>query len=331
MIAAGWPGVLVALVAMLVGARLLGLLAQRVGQPAVLGELIAGVVLGASVLGVVDPAQPVIHWLAEAGVVVLLFGIGLETDLRALVSVGRAAAAVAITGVVLPFTSGYAAARLMGVATAPALVCGAALCATSVGISSRVLSELGQLHTPEGRVVLGAAVLDDVIGLVILAVVVRLVSTGDASSASSAMIIGAFVVGLLLHRASRRHDIERGSRALGVVLVPIFFASVGAEVDLRALADGRALGVGAVLIACGVVGKLAAGYAPWWFIGNKLLVGVAMVPRGEVGLIFAQVGLASGAIDAGLFGGLMLMVLVTTFMTPPILARIVREGPTTNA
>ncbi|MDB4908298.1 MAG: nhaS3 [Gemmatimonadetes bacterium] len=324
MIVAGWPGVLVALVAMLVLAKLFGRLAQRVGQPAVLGELVAGVLLGASVLGVVDPAQPAVHALAQAGVVLLLFGIGLETDLRALWSVGSAATAVAVTGMVLPFASGYAAARLLGIAVAPALVCGAALCATSVGISSRVLADLGLLQAPEGRVVLGAAVLDDVIGLVILAVVVKLVGTGDASGASSAMIIGAFVAGLLLHRVRARHAIERVSGSVGFVLVPIFFASVGAEVDLRALADPRAFTVGAVLIACGVAGKLAAGYAPWWFTGNKLLVGVAMVPRGEVGLIFAQMGLASGAIDAGLFGALMMMVLVTTFVTPPLLARCAR-------
>ena len=108
--------------------------------------------------------------------------------------------------------------------------------------------------------------------------------------------------------------------------MPIFFASVGASVDLRALVSGPALAVGAALIVVGVAGKVLAGFAPWWFEGNKLLVGVAMVPRGEVGLIFARMGLASGALDAGLFGALMLMVTVTTFVTPPALTRVARKS-----
>lgn len=379
------PVVLIALVAVFVATKLLGEIAQRLGQPAVLGELIAGVLLGGSVLGILNPADPVIATMAEIGVVVLLFAIGLETELAALVRVGSEAMTVAVAGVILPFALGYLAATALGLSAIPALVCGAALCATSVGISARVLSELGWLDTREGRVVLGAAVIDDIIGLIILAVVASLVAGAALTPATiariagvavafvaiavavgslvarpifgvveriraagalgvfglafafllawlaqrsgSAMIVGAFAAGVVLNRVPQRAQIETATTTIGHFFVPIFFASVGAAVDLRALMDGRALAVGAALIVCGIAGKVAAGYAPWWFRGHKLLVGVAMVPRGEVGLIFAQMGLAAGAINAGEYGALMLMVLATTFVTPPALARVSRAMP----
>jgi len=376
--------VLMALVAIFVATKLLGEIAQRFRQPSVLGELIAGVVLGGSVLGVVDPTDPVIATLAQLGVVVLLFEIGLETELAALIRVGRTATTVAAAGVVLPFTLGYFAAGALGLGQIPALVCGAALCATSVGISARVLSDLGWLDSNEGRVILGAAVIDDIIGLIILAVVAAIVAGATVSVGSigriagvavafvalavilggliappifrvveriraagalglfgiafaflmawlaqyfgSAMIVGAFAAGLVLFKLPQRHEIERSTTMVGHFLVPIFFASVGAAVDLRAVATPRALMVGAALIACGIVGKVLAGFVPWWFRGNKLLVGVGMIPRGEVGLIFAQMGLAAGAVSAGDYGALMLMVLITTFVTPPGLVWVSRRS-----
>jgi len=377
--------ILLALVAVFVATKLLGEIAQRLGQPAVLGELIAGVLLGGSVLGLLDPADPVIATMAEIGVLVLLFTIGLETELAALVRVGSEATTVAVAGVILPFGLGYLAATALGLAQVPALVCGAALCATSVGISARVLSELGWLDTNEGRVVLGAAVIDDIIGLIILAVVASLVGGGPSPSVGSvariagvavafvavavlvgssiarpvfavveriraagalglfglafafllawlaarfgsAMIVGAFAAGLVLYRLPQREQIERATTAIGHFFVPIFFAAVGAAVNLRALADPRSLALGGALIVCGIAGKIAAGYAPWWFSGRKLLVGIAMMPRGEVGLIFAQMGLAAGAISAGEYGAIMLMVLATTFVTPISLARLTSRG-----
>ena len=373
-----------ALVAIFVATKLLGELAQRLGQPTVLGELVAGVLLGGSVLGIVNPNDPVIHALAEIGVIVLLFETGLHTELRSLLSVGSAATTVGLAGVVIPFATGTYAAHLLGVPAIPALVCGAALCATSVGISARVLSELGALETPEGRVVLGAAVLDDIVGLVVLSVVANLVAGASMSAlavgriagvatvfvvgavvigsrvapptfnvierlrtagtlgvfgiafafvlawlaevSGSAMIVGAFAAGIVLNGIAQSKEIERATTSVGHFFVPIFFASVGASVDLGALANSRSLLVGLVLIVCGIVGKVAAGFVPFWFPGRKLLVGVAMVPRGEVGLIFAQMGLTSGALDAGLFGAIMLMVLATTFVTPPSLAAVVRRS-----
>ena len=143
-----------------------------------------------------------------------------------------------------------------------------------------------------------------------------------ASMAGSALIIGAFAAGLVLHNTPQRHDIERSVTSIGHFFVPIFFAAVGAAVELKALGSPSALLIGGALIVVGVLGKVVAGFAPVWFSGNKLLVGVAMVPRGEVGLIFAQMGLASGAIGPDIFGALMLMVLATTFITPPLLGKL---------
>lgn len=370
--------VLLALIAIFVATKALGEGARRLGQPSVLGELIAGVLLGGSVLGIVNPADPVIATMAELGVIILLFAIGLETELASLLRVGSAATAVALAGVVVPFALGYYSAIALGLAQVPALVCGAALCATSVGITARVLSELGWLDTNEGKVILGAAVIDDIIGLIILAVIASVVSGATLTAGSvariagiavafvavavvvggfvarhvfkvverirtagalgilgltfafmlawlaqrsgSAMIVGAFAAGLVLYKLPQRHEIEKASTTIGHFFVPVFFASVGAAVDLRALIDPQALALGGVLIVCGIAGKLVAGYAPWWFQGDKMLVGIGMVPRGEVGLIFAQMGLAAGAVTAGEYGALMLMVLATTFVTPPALA-----------
>lgn len=372
------PEVLIALVAIFLATKLLGEVAQRMRQPAVLGELIAGVLLGGSVLGLVDPADPVIHTMAEIGVVILLFEIGLETELASLLRVGPAAVTVALAGVAVPFALGYFGATALGLPHVNALVCGAALCATSVGITARVLSELGWLATSEGSVILGAAVFDDIVGLIILAVIASLVSgepltVGSVSriagiaiafvalavllgsfvappvfravekiraanalglfglafafllawlaqQSGSAMIVGAFAAGLVLFRLPQRHEIEKASTTIGHFFVPIFFAAVGAAVDLKALLDPRALMLGGLLIVAGTVGKVVAGYAPWWFQGDRLMVGLGMVPRGEVGLIFAQMGLAAGAITSGEYGALMLMVLATTFVTPPALA-----------
>ena len=379
-----FPQLLLTLVAIIAATKLLGELAQRAKQPAVLGELVAGVVLGALLPGVMNTSGPVIHALAELGVVILLFEIGLHTDVRSLARVGGTSLVVAAVGVVLPFTLGYFVAVALGVATIPAIVCGAALTATSVGISARVLSDLGQLERPEGQIVLGAAVIDDVVGLIILSVVATMtagaaleplsvlrisaVAVGfivlalllgnriaptlfgviervrvsgalgaaglafafllawAATAAGSATIIGAFAAGLILHSTPQRAQIERSTTTLGHFFVPIFFASVGASVDLRTLANPAMLAAGGALTLVAILSKVAAGYAPWWFRGRKLLIGVAMVPRGEVGLIFAQMGLASGALSPVLFSALTLMVMVTTFVTPPLLARLVGDS-----
>ena len=371
------PEFLFLLVAILVSAKLLGELAEKVGQPAVLGELLAGVLLGGSVLGILDPTIEVIHLLAEVGVILLLFQIGLETSLPRLLKVGPAAAAVAATGVIVPFVLGYYVSLALGLDVLPAVVASAALTATSVGITARVLSDLGRLQEPESQIVLGAAVLDDIIGLIILAVVSQVLAGGDLTAGSvgvitlvafgfvvgvvviggfimppvfnwlsrvgkeetlgtmalafaflvaflanevgSALIIGAFAAGLVLGPTPHAHVVEHGVLRLSMLFVPIFFVWVGAAVDVSTFADPQVLLIGGSLIAVAILGKFVAGYAPFWFKGKKSVIGVGMIPRGEVGLIFAQMGLTSGVLSTGLFSAVTLMVMVTTFVAPPLL------------
>jgi Kef-type K+ transport system membrane component KefB len=372
-------------------AKVFGQLARKIGQPAVLGELVAGVLIGKHALGLVDPGSEVLHLLGELGVIILLFSIGLETDLGKLLSVGPASTAVAVVGVVLPFALGYAIGRLLGLDQLVAILAGSALTATSVGITARVLSDLGQLQSPESQVVLGAAIIDDVIGLVVLGVVsglaggkgvtvVGVLSTTAvafgflgatlligsrvipllvrhvtsridlpgtptilalllafglawlADRLGSALIIGAFAAGLVLVKAPRYHDIEAGVTRLGHFFVPLFFVTVGAEVAVRVLnpldpANHRTLLIAGLLVLAGIVGKFLAGYAPFWFRGNKALIGAAMVPRGEVGLIFAQMGRSVGVFDDGLFAAVTLVVLVTTFIAPPLLKALSPAAP----
>ena len=376
---------LLVLAAVLLTTRALSVLAERFGQPAILGELIGGVLLGASVLGILDPSDLAIHTLAQLGLVILLFEIGLATDLRALAKVGGTATVIAIVGVVLPFVIGYATLSAMGVGRLAAIVCAAALTATSIGVSTRVLAELGFLQTEEGRVVLGAAVLDDIIGLVILSVIgsfaagVAITATGVVRTSAvafgfvaiailigsfvvpplfhfakrlrspttiaimglafafflaalagllgSAIIVGGFVAGVLMNGIDQREDVQRSAGTMGSLLTPIFFASVGASVDLRALAEPRTLLITLVLLVAGGVGKIIAAYVPVWFKGNKALIGTAMLPRGEVELIVAQTGLAIGALDKSLFGAITLMVLLTTLLAPPLIQAVARRDP----
>jgi Kef-type K+ transport system membrane component KefB len=244
-------------------------------------------------------------------------------------SVAGTAAVVALVGVIVPFALGYlTATRVLGLGHLSALVCGAALTATSIGISARVLDDLRQLETREGQIVLAAAVLDDIIGLTILAVVTTIALGGSLSPskvafpAESALIVGSFGAGMILNATALRPTIDFVVTRIGYVLVPIFFASVGAAVVLSSFTEAHTLAAGGLLIGVGILGKFVAGFAPWRFKGNKTLIGVAMIPRGEVGLIFAQMGLATGAIDAPIFSALTLMVMVTTFLAPPLLAAV---------
>ena len=385
-------GFFLALAAILIAAKLLGEFAERIGQPAVLGELVAGVLLGGSVLGVVPqegaPGE-LLHVLAELGVLLLLFEIGLETDLREMFRVGPASLSVAVVGVLLPFGLGYLywahaphPASGTGDLTTAAVFIGATLTATSVGITARVLSDLGRMSTQEARVIIGAAVIDDVLGLVILSVVsgvaagaavtvlgvVRTLAVAVgflvvavlvgrfavprlfdlvvkmrvryvllvfavafalglsalASLAGSALIIGAFAAGLILSGTNQFDTIDREVRPVAAIFTPIFFVSVGASVNLRLLdpttpgARGTLL-VAAALIVIGVAGKVAAGWAAPWIRMRRLVVGVGMVPRGEVGLIFADIGRRSGVLSDEVFGAVLLMIMATTFVAPPAL------------
>ncbi len=387
---------LFSLAIILAAAKVAGEAAIRVGQPAVLGELLAGVVLGSSMLGVIPAAgqlHDVIGLLAEIGVIIVLFEIGLETDLREMFRVGGAAVAVAMVGVIAPFLLGYGTWTLLtGDAGTVAIFVGATLTATSVGITSRVLTDLGQMSTREARVILGAAIVDDVLGLVILAIVSGLAAgaalsapsivlkfviavgflvaavvlgrwfaprvfsviermqvrgvlfvsafafvlalSALAGSVGSALIIGAFAAGLILSETNQFDLITKNIHPLSDIFAPIFFVYVGSSVNVALLNPASSqfapatLTIAGVLLVVAIIGKLASGYVVGWGREklNHLAIGVGMVPRGEVGLIFAHVGLDNGVVDANGFNALVIVVMLTTFIAPPLLKILFRRS-----
>jgi len=392
------------LAVMLLVGKFAGELFERLRQPAVMGELLAGIVLGAGFLKVIpmapgDPLTPVFRLLAQVGVVVLLFEIGLDTELDAMKRVGAGAAAVAVVGVAVPFVAGFVYWRsgwhgyehTVADPLTTAIFVGATLTATSVGITARVLKDLQLLHSVEARLILGAAVIDDVIGLVILGVVqgvaggaafslgsalrilgvavaflfvalwiglrfapgifavvdrmrvrgVLLVSAfafllllcALAQRAGTALIIGAFAAGLILSETKQFDRIEDRIKPVSDIFTPIFFLSIGAAVDPRVWnplvpENHQTLAIGGTLLAIAVLGKLASGWAVPWRRFNRLAVGVGMAPRGEVGLIFAQIGLTAGILSSRLFSAILFVVVATTLVTPPLLKWTLRWGAT---
>lgn len=397
-------GVLLALVVLLVAAKLGGALAERLGQPAVLGELLAGIALGAlPALGLEDLAyvahDATVEALAEIGVILLLFEVGLSTRLADLMKVGASAFLVATIGVIVPMILGWMAGRWLMPDSHPfvAVFLGATLCATSVGITARVLSDMGKVATPEGQIILGAAVIDDVMGLLVLAVIVGLVTGGPSSGAGVrialvtakavaflvgalvlgrwlaptlfrsasrlrgkgviltaalvtcfalawtanlaglAPIVGAFAAGLVLEGVPfdellpEGDSIEHLLLPLSAVLVPLFFVRMGLLVNLRQLAGGS-LGLAAALIVAAVVGKQACALAVVTRGADRFAVGLGMIPRGEVGLIFAGMGLRLRAggkplLSGGEMAAVVAMVLATTVITPPLLRWRMARAP----
>jgi Kef-type K+ transport system membrane component KefB len=357
---------------------------ERIGQTAVLGELLAGVLLGPGVLGLVHESEA-LHALAELGVLILLFEVGLESDLDELLKAGLQAALVAVVGVVLPVVAGYALMHWSGHPPLVAVFVGATLTATSVGITARVLADLGRLQDAAANVVLGAAVVDDILGLIILAVVTGVAQTGLVSLGGVALlsgkavvflvvalflglklapalvrwigrlrargtlvvyavvfavalaaladliglatIIGAFAAGLILATTERRAHIEERIKPVADLLVPVFFVTVGMKVEpamLNPFAPNAQLGIAMLLTAVAVASKLAAGLAVYQRGVRRWPVGVGMVPRGEVGLIFAGTGLAVGVVAADLYSALVVAVMLTTFVAPPWLKVLYR-------
>ncbi len=379
------------LLIVLVAAKVAAEAAERLRIPAVLGEITAGVLIGPSVLGLIDLADQrgvSMALLAEIGVLLLLLSVGMEMDLGELGKVGAASIAVAVVGVVVPFAAGSAAATAFGMGGNAAVFFGAALTATSVGITARVFGDLRALATIEARIVLGAAVADDVLGLIILTVVVKVVTGGDvgigtvaetlglavlflvgtgvvgvfliprvfriigkfattgatavvagfalmvafaelADQAKLAFIIGAFMAGLALGRTDQHERIASDLGAVSNLFVPVFFVSIGVNADLEAMAKPAVIGVALVMTVIAVAGKLVAGWAVRGRRADRLLIGIGMIPRGEVGLIFASIGLANGVLDADQYGTLLIVILLTTLMTPPLLR--VRLGRTPAA
>jgi len=398
----------------LTAAKVGGLVARTIRLPVVLGELGAGVILGnLSLLGLGlfegIRHDPSLATLAELGVILLMFEVGVESTVPGLMRVGMSALVVALAGVVAPFLVGFGTIRLFfpDYSLWVDIFLGATLCATSVGISARVLKDLEKIQTLEGRTILGAAVVDDVLGLIILAVVVALIGSSSpadgrglqgilfpglmivskalgflivgtvlgvifskrlyrwaaglemagmlltlsltlcfafaflAHRCGLAPIVGAFSAGLILEpehsrifREQERESLEHLLIPLSTLFVPIFFLHMGMQVDLGALFSARAVVVGLVLSAAAMAGKLACagGVYSREHPVDRWVVALGMVPRGEVGLIFA--GLGAGLkiagkplLDPTLYAAIILMVFVTTAITPPLLTRRIRLVP----
>jgi len=388
---------------MLVVAKVGGEIFERLKQPAVLGELLAGILLGNLVIFGFAGAETLktnatIAALAEFGVIILLFEVGLESDLKEMMEVGWSSLLVALVGVVAPFFLGWAVSAVF-IPNEPQLVhvfIGATLCATSVGITARVFKDLGKLNTREARIILGAAVIDDVLGLLILAIVagaIRASATGGvlsmfdvgmialksvlflvgsivighflmprllrgaglfesrgvlltlalsfclllawaAAKVELAPIVGAFAAGLILDEVHYRprggrteRDLQNLLQPVSTVLVPIFFVLMGLKVDLRLFTRLDILGFAALLTIAAIAGKQVCGLAVLERGVNRLAVGLGMIPRGEVGLIFAGIGATlmlptptgtnEPVVNAATFGAVVIMVIITTLVTPP--------------
>ncbi|TFI53551.1 cation:proton antiporter [Mastigocladus laminosus UU774] len=417
--------VLLSLVIVYFASKLGGELSNRFGLPPVLGELVGGVVVGVSVLHLLvfpetgadssgsliisflktttsltpDTAESVfatqsevISVLAELGVIILLFEIGLESNLKDLMSVGIQAAIVAVVGVVVPFAAGTAGLMILfGIPAVPAIFAGAALTATSIGITSKVLSELGRLNSKEGQIILGAAVIDDVLGIIVLAVVASLAKDGAVDvgkvvyliiSASGFLlgaialgnffnktfvaivdklktrgelvipafifafvmayiadviqleaILGAFAAGLVLEETDKRKELQKQIIPIADMLVPIFFVTVGAKTDLSVLnpaipSNREGLTMATFLIIVAILGKVVTGLSVFGQPQiNRLAIGVGMIPRGEVGLVFLGIGSSINILSKPLEAAIIMMVIITTFLAPPVL-RFVFPEPT---
>ena len=370
------PAIARDIVVMLLAAKAAGVAFERLGQPAVIGELLAGVVLGAHTLGVLGDSS--VHtFLQQVGAVVLLFAVGLGTPISELKALGGRALTVSVAGMVLPFLAGAAFVAGVGGEGRESIFVGAALVSTSVGVTARVLSDLGQVRRPESRVILGAAIVDDVLGLLVLAVVTesasdhfspgelaqvgglaivfvglaaglgpRLVArlqsgldrlghwgvffvaltvcTGLAALAESlrlAAIIGAFLAGLAFAETTDRYDLERKLRPWYWTLVPFFFVVTGARVDPSAFDNLNTTALGTGLLAIAVAGKFAGCGLAARPMGSRAaaIVGVGMVPRGEVGVLVAAVGLSHGILDRDYYGIIVAITVATTMVVPPVL------------
>lgn len=418
-------GVLLSLVVIYLASKIGGELSRIIDLPPVLGELLGGVIIGASVLHLVvfpesgegattsnimailqlinditpesltsifASQSEIISMLAELGVIILLFEIGLESDLKELTKVGYQATVVAVIGVAAPFAAGTAGLIwFFHAPVIPAIFAGAALTATSIGITSKVLSELGQLKSREGQIIVGAAVIDDILGIIVLAVVASLAKTGEvdvfnviylivsataflvgsillgnyfntsfvaianklqtrgnliipafifaffmaflANAIHLEAILGAFAAGLVLDETDKRKELDEQVKPIADILVPVFFVTVGAKVDLGVLnplvPENRAgLVIATFLIVVAIIGKIITGWAVFGQDGiNRLAIGVGMIPRGEVGLVFAGIGAASGTLDKPLEAAIITMVILTTFLAPPLLRFAFNQAP----
>jgi Kef-type K+ transport system membrane component KefB len=370
--------VLLALFIMLAAAKIMAEVFERLRQPAVVGEILAGVIIGPSLLGWVQPSD-LISILAEIGVIFLLFTVGLETKPQAIFQVGRRAVMVGVLGVILPFVAGYFIAIAWDGSFAEAMFIGAAMVATSVGITARVLGSMGLLDKETARIILGAAVIDDILGLIILSLV-SAVSQGSVSYAGLAKtaaaailftafvaligskimtglapaierlrlskpffnlglilclglsvasiyvgvaaIIGAFLAGMALAEATEGNDkMHRLTSGITEFLVPFFLVNIGMQLDLAVFRDMSVVALAAIITIAAVITKfVGCGLGAWGMTGREMAqVGVGMIPRGEVGIVVAQIGLGLGVISGHFFASVLFMAVATTLIAPPLI------------
>jgi Kef-type K+ transport system membrane component KefB len=358
-------------------AKLLAELFERLGQPGIVGEILAGILIGPHVLGWMTPNEA-LTILADLGVMFLLFRVGLEVKASELMRVGGAAMLVAVSGVVVPFAMGWGIMRLWGEPQLESVFTGAAMVATSVGITAQVLAARGLLATRSARVILAAAVVDDVLGLIVLALVSDMakgavqyrnvaitgavalgftafvakfgtrmakrviprvnetlsMAEGEfalamtllfglsvlAVYAGVAAIVGAFLAGMALSESVERrvHEFTNGVAEL---LVPFFLAGIGLHFDTTAFANGRTLGLASLILLAAVVSKFVGCGTGALRMGraDAVRVGVGMIPRGEVGMVVAQIGLRMGVMAESVYGIIVFMSLATTLIAPPLL------------
>ena len=370
-------GILLGLFILLASAKLGEELLRRLGQPGVVGELLGGLVVGPFGLGLVTPGDTATAF-AELGVVVLLFSVGLEVRTDDLFKVGRPAVMTALIAMALPIVAGFALAAALGSSPSAALFVGLALAATSIGITSRVLRDLGVLDRTFARIVIGAALVDDILALILIglgvglaegdisldAVVVGVAGIGLvllgflaarrarglpasvftwphfadtplvpaflmmlvaallATAIGLAAIIGAFVAGLIVAETEAQEEVERDIKPLAAVFTPFFFAVTGAQLDLSVLQDPSIAALAVALALIGVLTKALGGVIGARSIGRwgSIAVGFGMVPRGEVGIVVANLALLTGVVDASLFAAILVAVVLTTVVAPYLLA-----------
>lgn len=367
-----------------VAAQVGGEAARLVRLPNVVGEIVAGCVIGPSLLGWITPSEP-LEVLSEIGVVLLLFSVGLETRVEDLKRVGGSAFAVGVLGVLIPFVCGTLWAHSIGPDWPRSLFIAAAFVATSAGITARVLKQLGVLQRAESRVILGAAVIDDILAMLLLGVVTALQAGGQlrigsllvvlaeavgfvlvigwvgtrvmrrgsawlewpsdplsplalvlamclglawlATNFGLAAIIGAFLAGMIASETRQHAQLEQQTRPLLILLTPFFFVLTGAKVELRQLASAESLWLLAVATVLALATKLAGGWLGALKLGPRgaLNVGVGMMPRGEVGVVIAALGLAAGVFSNRIYSVIVAMSLLTSIIAPPILAVLLKS------
>ncbi len=353
---------------------------ERLRQPAVVGEILAGVTIGPSVLNLIHQTE-LTHALSEIGVILLLFTVGLEVNPSALFKVGLRSLLVAVAGVVVPFIAGYLFMHYTGGSTPESIFLGAAMVATSVGITARVLSAMNMLSARSSQIILGAAVIDDILGLLVLSIVTSVakgqVKYGEilttaglsigftifialfgtrlakkarpsfdrlkighayfvgglilclgfsvlATYVGMAAIVGAFLAGMALAEVSEDTSMHHQTSAVMEFLVPFFFVGIGLQIDLTLFSNQRMVVMALILTLIAALTKLVGcGFAALP-LGRRaaLQIGVGMMPRGEVGIIVAQIGLGLGVLGKSGYAMVVFMAVATTLIAPPILKLI---------